>query len=101
MVKKEGPGCKAKWQNVRQTLSLECESVWVALNMRSVTFKNVKPTKSHMTLPIGPTARIAFEIDATRAACSKAAQAFLRQEPVNEAELEECICLDEALGRAH
>jgi len=61
----------------------------------------VKPTKRHMGLPIGSTARIAFEIDATRAACSKVAQLLLSHEPVNEAELEECARLDEALASAH
>ena len=69
--------------------------------MHSGKVKKVKPRKNHTSLPIGPTARIAFEIDETRAACSKAARAVLAREPVNEAELEECIRLDEALGRAH
>src|SRR6185295_18853461 len=61
----------------------------------------VKPTKCQMGLPIGSTARIAFEIDATRAGCGKVAQLLLSREPVNEAELEECARLDEALASAH
>lgn len=63
--------------------------------------KKVKSTKRHTALPIGPTARIAFEIDATRAGCSRVAQTLLSREPVNEAELEECARLDEALAHAH
>ena len=66
------------------------------------SLEKVKPTatKRHTALPIGPTARIAFEIDAIRGGCSKAAQLILSREPGNEAELEECAILDEALARA-
>jgi len=63
--------------------------------------RTVKSTKRHAGLPIGSTARIAFEIDATRAGCSRMAQVILSRESVNEAELEDCIRLDEALGQAH
>jgi len=63
--------------------------------------KAVKSTNRHTRLPIGSTARIAFDIDATRAGCSKVAQMLLRQDPVNEAELDECARLDEALAQAH
>ena len=69
--------------------------------MQSGIIKKVKPRKRHTALPIGPTARIAFEIDATRAACSKLAQTLLSQEFFNEAEVEECARLDDALARAH
>jgi len=51
-------------------------------------------------LPIGRTARIAFEIEALRARCSKAAQVLMSQSPLDEAELEECARLDDALGAA-
>src|SRR5262245_2111089 len=61
----------------------------------------VKSTKRYTGLPIGTTARIAFEIDSARAGCSKVAEKILRHEPVDEAQLEECIQLDEALARAH
>jgi hypothetical protein len=61
----------------------------------------VKSTKRYAGLPIGTTARIAFEIDSTRAGCSKVAEMLLRHDPVDEAELEECIRLDEALAQAH
>jgi len=63
--------------------------------------KKVKSSKGHTTLPIGSTARIAFEIDATRAGCCRVAQSLLSREPVNHAELEDCARLDEALARAH
>jgi hypothetical protein len=73
----------------------------MASNMHFGKVKKVKPIKGHTTLPIGPTARIAFEIDATRAGCSRVAQLLLSRDPVNEAELEDCARLDEALARAH
>ncbi len=63
--------------------------------------KRVKSRKRHTGLPIGSTARIAFDIDATRAGCSKVAHMLLQREPVNEDELEECIRLDDALAQAH
>jgi len=69
--------------------------------MQSGRIKKVKPMKRYTSLPIGPTARIAFEIDATRGACSKVAQTLLSNGRVNEAELEECARLDDALARAH
>ena len=57
--------------------------------------------KRPTTLPIGHTARIVFEIDALRGDCCKAAQALLARERLDEAELEECARLDDALARAH
>jgi hypothetical protein len=36
-----------------------------------------------------------------RAACSKAAQVLMSKKPLNEAELEECARLDDALAQAH
>lgn len=64
-------------------------------------FARLKSTKREPALPIGRTARIAFEIDAVRAGCSKAAQHLMRQTPLNEAELEECARLDDALAKVH
>ncbi len=61
----------------------------------------MKPTKCQPALPIAHTARIAFELDTLRARCSEAAQILLSEQPVEEAELEECARLDEALARAH
>ena len=92
---------RRNYKNVRQTPIPESEFVWMALNMQFGKVKKVKPTKGHTTLPIGPTARIAFEIDATRAACCRVAELLLGREPVNHAELEDCARLDEALARAH
>ena len=69
--------------------------------MRFGIVKKVKRTKSHTALPIGATARIAFEIDATRAGCCRVAKLLLSRERVNHAELEDCARLDEALARAH
>ena len=56
-------------------------------------------TKSHAALPIGRTARIAYELDSLRAACSKAAGVLVKTNP-DEAELEECAQLDDALAAA-
>jgi len=51
-------------------------------------------------MPIGRTARIAYEIDAIRLACSKAAQVIVTNKPLDELELEECARLDDALAQA-
>jgi len=61
----------------------------------------VRKTKRHVTLPIGRAARVAFEIDAMRAECSKAAQILLAKEQFDEVEFDECARLDEALRRTH
>jgi hypothetical protein len=61
----------------------------------------VRSKKRNASLPIGRTARLAFEIQAVRAACCKAAQAIINKEPLDEAELEECARLDDSLARAH
>ena len=61
----------------------------------------MKSSKRHKAaLPIGRTARIAFEIDAIRSGCCKAAQALMRQKKLDELELEECARLDDALASA-
>lgn len=56
--------------------------------------------KRHATLPIGRTARLAYEIDNLRAACSKVAAALVNQKSVDEDELEECARLDDTLAHA-
>src|SRR5437870_6829394 len=73
----------------------------MALIMRFDKVEKMKPTNRHTGLPVGPAVRIAFQIDATRAACSRVAQLLISCEPVNEAELEECARLDEVLARVH
>lgn len=61
----------------------------------------MRTTKRNAALPIGRTARIAYEIDAMRAACSKAAQVLMCKKTLDEVELEECARLDDALAHAH
>jgi hypothetical protein len=60
----------------------------------------VKQTKQHATLPIGRVARIAFEIDIMRGACSHAAGLMIKKTPLNEVDLEDCARLDDALAQA-
>jgi hypothetical protein len=60
----------------------------------------VRSKKRHSTLPIGRTARLAYDIDALRLACSKAAQAVVNKKSLDENELEECARLDDALAQA-
>jgi hypothetical protein len=61
----------------------------------------VRANKRQSALPIGRTARIAYEIEAMRAACCKAAQKITVQSDADMDELEECARLDEALAKAH
>jgi hypothetical protein len=60
----------------------------------------VRSTKSNPSLPIGRTARIAYELDALRAACSKAAAHLVNKPSGGEDELEDCAQLDDALAEA-
>ncbi len=61
----------------------------------------MRTTKRNAALPIGRTARIAYEIDAMRAACCKAAQVLMSKKHIDETELDECARLDDALANAH
>jgi hypothetical protein len=60
----------------------------------------VRSTKSHASLPIGRTARVAYELDSLRAACSKAANVLVKKDSNDETELEECAQVDDALAEA-
>lgn len=60
----------------------------------------VKVNKSKAILPIGRTAQIAFQIEALRAECCAAAKILMEEAPLNEAELDECARLDDALSKA-
>ena len=46
-------------------------------------------------------ARLAYEIEAMRIHCCKAAANLMSKSALNEAELEDCARLDDALARAH
>jgi len=60
----------------------------------------MKSKKQKISLPIGRTALLAFQINSLRDECCEAAEKMLRQQPVNEAELDECARLDDALAEA-
>ena len=53
-----------------------------------------------MILPIGRAAQVAFQIEAMRAECCAAALLLANDTPLDEAELEECASLDDALAEA-
>jgi hypothetical protein len=63
--------------------------------------EDVRANKRNTLLPIGRTARIAYEIEAMRGACSKAAAAISNKKEIDMNELDECARLDEALAQAH
>ena len=56
--------------------------------------------KNKVILPIGRAAQVAFQIEAMRAECCAAAQLITTGTPMDEAELEECARLDDALADA-
>jgi hypothetical protein len=60
----------------------------------------VRSTKNHAALPIGRTAKLAYELDSLRAGCSRAAAVLVKQSSFDEAELDECARLDDALSHA-
>jgi hypothetical protein len=60
----------------------------------------VQFNKSKVFLPIGRVAQMAFQIDAMRAECCAAAHLLANETPLNEAELDECARLDDALSEA-
>jgi hypothetical protein len=60
----------------------------------------VRTTNQQVALPIGRTARLAYQVDALRADCSQAARDLVNEKTLDEATLEDCARLDEALARA-
>jgi hypothetical protein len=60
----------------------------------------MKSKKQKISLPIGRTALLAFQLNSLRDECCEAADKMLRQSPVNEAELDECARLDDALAES-
>jgi hypothetical protein len=60
----------------------------------------VPENKNKVILPIGRAAQVAFQIEAMRAECCAAAHILANETPLNEAELEECARLDDALAKA-
>jgi hypothetical protein len=60
----------------------------------------VRAIKSNAVLPIGRTAQIAFQLESLRAECCAAARILTNEKHLNEAELEECARLDDALAHA-
>jgi hypothetical protein len=51
-------------------------------------------------IPIGRAAQVAFQIEALRAECCAAAHLLANEKPLNEAELDECARLDDALAES-
>lgn len=60
----------------------------------------VRSTKTQVSLPIGRVARVAYELDALRARCSQTGSVVLSKPNLDEAELEDCANLDDALAEA-
>lgn len=60
----------------------------------------MKVNKSKAIVPIGRTAQIAFQLEALRAECCAAAKILTGETPLNEAELEECARIDDAIAKA-
>jgi hypothetical protein len=60
----------------------------------------VKLNKNKVPLPIGRAAKIAFQIEGLRAECCAVAHLLANEKPLDEAELEECASLDDALAQA-
>ena len=60
----------------------------------------MRANKHKVRLPIGRTARLAVQLEAMRAECCQAAELLMQREPLEEAELNECARLDDALAAA-
>lgn len=60
----------------------------------------MRANKNSVTLPIGRVAHVAFQIESLRAECCAAAEKLANAKNLNEAELEECARLDDALAEA-
>ena len=76
------------------------DTVRMAPPLPPINAVRVKKTKRQASLPIGRTARVAFEMDVMRSECCKAAEAIVSQKQFNADELEDCARLDDALAEA-
>jgi hypothetical protein len=54
-----------------------------------------------VALPLDYAAQIVFELHSMRGECIEFARRLIEQSPLDEANLDECARLDEALARAH
>lgn len=61
----------------------------------------MKANKTNVRLPMGRIARAAFQIETMRVDCCEAAALLMRQKVLDEAELDDCARLDDALAEAH
>jgi len=61
----------------------------------------MRANRNKLRLPIGRTARLAFQLEALRVDCCQAAETVMRRKQIDELELEECARLDDSLAAAH
>ena len=61
----------------------------------------MRVNKNKLKLPIGRTARLAFQLEALRVECCRAAESLMARKRLDEMELEECARLDDSLAAAH
>jgi hypothetical protein len=69
--------------------------------MASSKVAAMNPPEQPNTLPLEYAAQIAYELNSMRRECSELAMHLLSLSPLDEAHLEDCAQLDEALSRAH
>jgi hypothetical protein len=60
----------------------------------------MKDKKQRIRLPLGRAALVAFQMNSLRDQCCEAAEKLCRGKTIDEAELEECARLDDALAEA-
>ena len=60
----------------------------------------MKARKQRICLPLGRTALIALQLNSLRDECCEAAGRLRRRKDIDEAELDECARLDDALAEA-
>lgn len=60
----------------------------------------MKPKNQRVSLPLGRTVLIAFQLNSLRDECCEAAEKLCRYKNVDQSELDECARLDDALAEA-
>jgi len=60
----------------------------------------MKAKKTKVSLPLGRTGLLAFQINLLREECCVAADKLVQEKNINEEELDECARLDDALAEA-
>jgi len=73
----------------------------MSMSKRSTILRSMNSPENSATLPLEYAAELAFELHLLRGECGDVARNIINQENPDEAALEQCARLEDALAKAH